>query len=277
MSMNLYLYHANKDTLVGHKNHNTIPTVVFHNIKELYHYGTLPRNELPTIADLIEKNRNTIARDPEALVSAELMYRSVKNLMRAPSNNYLVNVQLYKPKDVLGILEQDPDSLCRYISYVMTQPQPQYHNLLLKSSPNKLKDYLGNFARELYASYPEFLSKALTRINEVPEEAYETAFRIYSNARVPELESGIFKFDPGARNWDDTRTEEEVIRYPLTPDVDNDGEYINARNLGEYGEYDSPWNLYVAGIESVEDRVAAIKQYGFKGRPFRLGYNHELR
>jgi hypothetical protein len=94
--------------------------------------------------------------------------------------------------------------------------------------------------------------------------------------RIPELEASVFQFEPSESSWRQEVSEPEYMGLPQTPAAGEDMGYFNNYSMFEYHEYDSPWNLYVSALDNVKDRVAAIKQYGFKGREFKLGYDNEL-
>ena len=273
MSLNLYNFHSDSSVLAGVKRKDTVPGVVYQDLRHRYNYGTLARNNLPVLMGLLEKNRDILAKNPATAAEAAIMYSSLLNT----SGQRLLPPLYSLDSDVVRSMQADPNSLCRYIMHVVKRAVPDYHNVILRCTPSQLADYINLFTTQLKAQHQRFLDRAFVRVSEEPQQAYELAIISFPHMRVPALEAAIFKYNPDAVTWNYLIDETETRSYPETPDADTDYEYITSGNMREYGEFASPWNLYVSGLGKVADRVAAIETYGFNGDKFRLGYSHELR
>lgn len=272
MKLNLYKYHSNNDTLVGHASKHSVPMVIMDDLIELRMRGGINNNALATLMQELKQHRDVLVQEPDTAAEAAIRYRSASAIINRPGS--LFN----RDPAVERFIATDPDAIVRYVRAVVEHVEPRYHEQILKSSPDNLKRYLQSFKRDLVARHQEFLKLAYKRISEDPVAAFETIIFMGegNRVRIPELELSIFQFEPKESEWQREVSEPEYMALPQTPDAGGDMGYFNNYSMFQYHEYDSPWNLYVSSLDNVKDRVAAIKQYGFKGREFKLGYNNEL-
>ena len=272
MKLNLYKYHDVKDELVGHASKHSVPMVIIDDLIELRMRGGMSNNKLSPLLQELKQHRDLLVQDPDTAAEAAIRYRSASAIINKPDS--LFN----RDPAVERLIATDPDAIVRYVRAVIEHVEPRYHEQILKSSPNNLKEYLRSFKRDLVARHQEFLKLAYKRISEDLVSAFDTMIFMGegNRVRIPELEASVFQFEPKESAWRREISEPEYMTLPQTPDAGGDMGYFNNYSMFQYPEYDSPWNLYVSSLDNVKDRVAAIKQYGFKGREFRLGYNNEL-
>lgn len=257
MKLNLYKYHIADHKLVGYNNQDSVPMLVANNIFDARQH--LTGDEF--IMEL-RRHRDILAQDPETAVEAAVRYRNVSYSMGGTS---LFN----RNPEVERMIATNPDAIARYCSWVIGQVEPRYHEQILKSSIHRLAEYLTTFKQRLDERYPEFVERAYERISEDPESAFD--FATGSGRRIPGLEPGVFRFSPNELEWRNIVTEPEYMALPQTPGAGNNMDNITSGNMHRYGEYDSPWNLYVSSLIDVKDRIAAVEKYGFRGREFNLG------
>ena len=289
MKLNLYKYHDVKDELVGHASKHSVPMVIIDDLIELRMRGGMSNNKLSTLLQELKQHRDLLVQDPDTAAEAAIRYRSASAIVNKMDlfNFHTAPTKLvgYKTSDSLfnrdpaveRLIATDPDAIVRYVRAVIEHVEPRYHEQILKSSPNNLKEYLRSFKRDLVARHQEFLKLAYKRISEDLVSAFDTMIFMGegNRVRIPELEASVFQFEPKESAWRREISEPEYMTLPQTPDAGGDMGYFNNYSMFQYPEYDSPWNLYVSSLDNVKDRVAAIKQYGFKGREFKLGYNNE--
>lgn len=259
MKLNFYKYHSKDSKLVGYHDQASVPVVVASTI-----FGARPSLTGDQFLEKLRQNSVLLAQDPEIAVEAAVKYKTISYGM-GKTNLSLFN----RDPAVERVIATNPDAIAKYVSWVVGHVEPRYHEQILKSSVAWLAKYLSDFKQRLIERYPEFVERAYERISEDPESAFDLATG--AGDRIPKLEAAIFRFEPSDRIWRDIVTEPEYMSLPQTPGAGNSTDIITSGNMHRYAEYDSPWNLYVSSLSDVKDRVAAIKQYGFKGRKFELG------
>jgi hypothetical protein len=266
MKLNLYKYRSPAEQLVGYNDKNRVPMVLLTDLNDLSTGRAHSSAGLLARVQELKQNRDVLAQDPESAAEAAIRYKLAARMSNRDES--LFN----RDPAVERVIATDPRSIYKYVRWVIEHVEPQYHEQILKGSPSDLTDYLMHFKKDLQARHKEFVKRAYERISEDPSEAFTTALHIGIGRRVPELEASVFRFNPSAAEWHDLVTEPEYMALPQTPAAGDEDDEITSSDLRYYGEYDSPWNLYVSALRIPRDRADAVAQYGFNGREFKLGY-----
>ena len=210
-------------------------------------------------------NREVLGQDAKVAIDAIRLYKSVRG-PAADAERPLFS----RGSEAFRNILQHPNLLIEYLTLVVKHPTPEYNERILAASPAQIGIYVDRLKDDLGIRHRDFLDKAFERISESPKEAFELAFMTFPHRRIAALESAIFKYEPTTEDWHDTCTSYNVRHYAETPAVNNTT--ISALYfIDRFGEFASPWNLYVAGLSKSIDRRQAVARYGFKGREFDLG------
>lgn len=262
--LNLYKFHSNEQSLVGHRQRSSNPVVVFDNASEMFRsYYTTPADVAERItAQFLIKNCDVLGRDAKVAVEATRLYRQIKGY-RADT------VEPLFPRGSAAVknIAQNPNLITEYVREVIQHVTPEYHDQILKADPKLIARYVEDYPDTLATRHREFLDKAFTRLSESPQQAFEVAVVSFAHERVPGLELGIFNYEPNRQDWNNSRP--ESVRYAETPAINT--ARPSALYSDTFGEFDSPWNLYVSGLSTSRERRRAVARYGFKGREFDLG------
>lgn len=249
MALNLYTYHKNKKLLVGYDKREENSELILNKISAQYKKPDVMKDLLLKFRDVLDKSPQSARR------AAGLFKRATKNAKTREER------QLWPlGHAVEKVVAQDPNSLCYYLTHY--DYNPKYNSQILKADNlNAIGSYIIAFEKELRKD-PKFFTQLLNKFVHNPQESYELAMYMNLDQRVIPLEPAIFRFDPDPDSW-------RSMHYRVTVRTP-------AKSGNREGEQSSPWNLYVANLHNVKDRVDAIKQYGFKGQKFVLGTRVEL-
>lgn len=256
--MNLYKYYSSPDRLIGYDKQLSVPTIAFKQVANT-DYWRGPTEAKMAVA-VIHKYQSVLGKDPN------IAYRSAKIYQNCTTKQG-VSDQLWPRRGAAEqIIATDPESIADYTSDVLGVVTPEYFDQILKATPETLNEYLARFEfKDMVKKYPDFVKKAFARISTDPNHAFYQAVTGGKRwERIPELEDAIYNWNPDRQEWLE-QAEEEFMDLP---DIDWDEESPSVK-LKDYPHFDSPWNLYLAQLQSLSARLQLIKERGFKGREFR--------
>lgn len=260
--LDLYKFHEDKKSLTGYNHRDLIPQVVINDAYKLF-LGSRGQNH-NEVLNYLMKNRDLLGQDANTAIQATTLYQYAKG-DRGVSSPPLFS----RASAAFKTIANDPNLLIEYIIMVIRHLTPELNDQILKASPSQLSEYVMEFHDKFAARHEQFLNQLFARISEVPGEAFAIALAPFAHRRLPALEQALFKYQPSPQDWGYVRRGSDVLGYPETPAVNNSRP--SALYSDTFGEYDSPWNLYVSGLSKAADRRSAIARYGFKGREFDLG------
>lgn len=258
--MDLYKYHTETRQMIGIKYLNQIPEVVYHEIER--DIGGTQSDAINTRMSL-RKNRDILSKSPATAIDSARLYKRTAWISGDFDNTLLWP----EGHAVEKVIAQNPNFLCSYFSGLSLKDNPAYHTQILKADLPHLTSYVTHFEDELWRQ-PKFLKQIFKKFSSSPADSFYLAMHMKLERRVLDLEPAIFNYQPDphpdGERWDDEFSYYNLIATPGFKNGDFDA------------ELETPWNLYVACLQNIKDRVDAVEQYGFNGSSFVLGTKSEL-